>query len=209
MLVEIPHNVLVIDTSVYERVLFNSGVRGPMKDPSGQPRAQSSALSLTNLLLSLGVDIQCQMHNSGNDAFMTLLALQLLMDPHNTKIPSTRGRAMQPGMMIPRTSSKSPGPGVPMIALSSSMPGVSAFSGFLSPVAPGFPSPVHSSPDPETAANWRSSGYFSIMPPTSFNGRQRTASGLGVSAVRSVADDRRRTVSDQDVALRLGGMRLG
>jgi len=206
MKIKIPHNVLVIDTAVYERVLFNSGTRGPMKDPSGQPRAQGSTLSLTNLLLSLGVDIQCQMHNSGNDAFMTLLALQLLMDPQHTKIPTTRGRNMQSGMMIHRSSSRSPAPGVPMMALSSSMPGMTMpFLGYLSPVAPtGFPSPVSSSPDPETTTNFRSSGYFSA---TGMNGRQRTGSGL---SGRPLQDDRRRTVSDQEVAtLRLGGMRLG
>ncbi|THH26577.1 hypothetical protein EUX98_g7612 [Antrodiella citrinella] len=208
MKIKLPHNVLVIDTSVYERVQFNSGVRGPMKDPSGQPRSKGSTLSLTNLLVSLGVDIQCQMHNSGNDAFMTLLALQLLLDPHRTKIPSTRGRPMQPNMVIPRTASRSPGPSIPMVSVSTSMPGMSipAFSGMFSPVPhPGFHSPANVSPDPDI---YRTSGYYSIMPPPgSMNERQRTGSGL--SPRPGLLDDRRRTVSDQEVALRLGGLRLG
>ena len=209
MFAEIPHNVLVIDTSIYERVLFNSGARGPMKDPSGQPRTQGSTLSLMNLLLSLGVDIQCQMHNSGNDAYMTLLALQLLLDPHNTKIPSMRGRATHPGMMISRATSRSPAPGVPMMSLSASMPVLAPFG--FSPVVPsiGFPSPGSSSPDPENATNWRNSGYAAAMQhPQSLNGRPRNGSGLNPNNLRR-PDDRRRTVSDQEVTSRLGGLKLG
>ena len=184
-----------------------------MKDPSGQPRTQGSTLSLTNLLLSLGVDIQCQLHNAGNDAFMTLLALQLLLEPHNTQLPSMRGRPTQPGMMIPRTTTRSPAPGVPMIAVSASMPGISPYGGMLSPAMPafGFPpqGPGSPSPDPENALNWRTTGYFPNMQmSSSMNGRQRNGSGLNPHSTKK-ADDRRRTVSDQEVTLRMGGMRLG
>lgn len=173
-----------------------------MKDSSGQPRSQSSTLSLTNLLLSLGVDIQCQMHNAGNDAFMTLLALQLLLDPHNTKIPVTRAIPMPPPMLIPRAASRSPGPGVPMIAVSPSIPGLSPWmpAGFASPA-------LSSSPDPDVVTSRRSSGYFPPAQPlaSSMNGRRRMGSGLSPNMG---GGDVRRTVSDQEVSLRMGSMRL-
>ncbi|OCH95719.1 hypothetical protein OBBRIDRAFT_871309 [Obba rivulosa] len=91
MKIKIPHNVLMIDTAIYEQKLFNTGQRGAMQDLSGKPRDQRSILSLMNLLKSLGVDIQCTMHNSGNDAMMSLLALQLLLDPANTRVPTSKG----------------------------------------------------------------------------------------------------------------------
>lgn len=85
--------MLIIDTASYERSLFSMGGRGAMEDPrTGQSRVSGSTLSLGNLLSSLKVDVQCAMHNSGNDAFMCLFALQKLLDPANTPVPKTRER---------------------------------------------------------------------------------------------------------------------
>jgi hypothetical protein len=42
---------------------------------------------------SLGVIPDYPLHNAGNDAFATLLAAQLLLDPKNTKIPAMPRRA--------------------------------------------------------------------------------------------------------------------
>lgn len=86
---ELPHNILLIDTAVFERSLFSAGLRHLMPDPkTNKPRAPGSTLSLENLLRSLPAEIPCQLHNSGNDALMCLFALQKLLDPENTKVPT-------------------------------------------------------------------------------------------------------------------------
>lgn len=99
--------MLIIDTAIFESKLFASGQRGPMQDVSGKPREPGALLSLTNLLQGLGVDIQCTMHNSGNDAFMCLLAFQLLLD-RDTKVPSTRGRSRPGVVQMQRPLNRSP-----------------------------------------------------------------------------------------------------
>ena len=64
-----------------------------MQDPrTGQARAEGSTLSLSNLLASTNVDVQCAMHNSGNDAFMCLFAMQKLLDPEGTAVPEMKGK---------------------------------------------------------------------------------------------------------------------
>ncbi|PCH34289.1 hypothetical protein WOLCODRAFT_148353 [Wolfiporia cocos MD-104 SS10] len=85
--IQLPSNVLIIDTSSFERQLYKQGLRDPMQDRSGSPRKTSSTISLGRLLDSLGVDVNCKLHNAGNDAFLALLAFQLLLDPDNTKVP--------------------------------------------------------------------------------------------------------------------------
>ena len=107
---ELPLNMLVIDTMIYERSLYSSGLRGVMQDPKcDRPRISGSSLSFENLLYSLtlpgtlGSDkmqpaVQttplvlphCMLHNAGNDAFMCLFALQKLLDPIETLVPSVR-----------------------------------------------------------------------------------------------------------------------
>ncbi|TDL26356.1 hypothetical protein BD410DRAFT_783391 [Rickenella mellea] len=92
--IKVPNNVLILDTAVFERQLFSTGRRGLMTDANtGKARGHGSTLSLGNMLLSFGVDVQCQLHNAGNDAFLALLGLQLLLDPENTTIPPLRGRS--------------------------------------------------------------------------------------------------------------------
>lgn len=91
---EIPHNVLIVDTASFERALFNAGERGVMHDPkTGKHRAQGSTLSLGGLLHSLGIEPPCALHNAGNDAFLCLLALQKMMEPGTaTPMPDTDAR---------------------------------------------------------------------------------------------------------------------
>lgn len=131
-----------------------------MQDPSGRPREQHSTLSLTNLLKSLGVDIQCAMHNSGNDAVMLLLALQLLLDPSNTRVPLPKGANGR--MPMNRSPSWSPA-GVPSIAFMPTPP-MAHQLGIMPPQSPSFSS--RRSPDEyferETGANYRGLGFLSL-----------------------------------------------
>lgn len=111
--------MLILDTSAYERQLFSTGLRSLMTDAkTGKPRAQGSTLSLGNMLLSLRVDVQCTLHNSGNDAFMCLVGLQKLLDPEHTVAPVVRGRATGNGgrAVNPRIVSRSP-VGLPTLTL--------------------------------------------------------------------------------------------
>jgi hypothetical protein len=88
--------MLIIDSAMFEKQLFSMGHRGPMVDPqTGKTRAPKTMLSLAAVFRSFGIDVQCAFHNSGNDAFLTLLALQLLLDKDNTQVPSLRGRSIQ------------------------------------------------------------------------------------------------------------------
>lgn len=120
---ELPHNVLTIDIATFERAMFSTGERRAMQDSrTGQLRASGSTLSLGSLLSSLKVDVQCAMHNSGNDAFMSLFALQKLLDPKNTPIPDMKGRNQTMGIMgmgiAPSVSpglSMYPSPSMPMM----------------------------------------------------------------------------------------------
>jgi hypothetical protein len=114
MKIKLPHNVLIIDTATFERALFTSGLRGPMLDSkTSKPRAPGSTLSLENLLRSLNADVPCARHNAGNDAFMSLVALQLLLDPENTKLPTIKQRIGRPGMLPTRSNSAG---AIPVIA---------------------------------------------------------------------------------------------
>ena len=99
---ELPHNILILDTAVFERALFNSGQRGFMQDPkTGKTRAHGSTLGLGSLLHSLGIDVQCPLHNAGNDAFLCMLALQKLLDAEGVAVPDTR---VKPRRSPPRTA---------------------------------------------------------------------------------------------------------
>lgn len=87
---DIPDNVVVIDTAAFERRLYAEGRRGRMTTQSGKPRAPSNIISLERLLKSLDVAIGCKLHNAGNDAMLCLLALQLLLEPEGTQMPKYR-----------------------------------------------------------------------------------------------------------------------
>lgn len=121
--------MLIIDTSVYERFLFSTGKRGVLLDAkTNKPRAPNTTLSLESLIFSLPTAPSptfspmaprpsiCQFHNSGNDAFMSLFALQMLLDPEHTTYPTVKqGRIGKPigwGMPLPP-----PGPLLPPGAL--------------------------------------------------------------------------------------------
>jgi len=125
MKIKIPHNVLIIDTMVYERALYSAGLRGVMMDPKTEkPRINGSSLSFEHFLFSLTVPFvpnspntekqtllpppqpitpgllpQCTLHNAGNDAFMCLFAFQKLLEPMGTSVPSIKkGRGPRPGI---------------------------------------------------------------------------------------------------------------
>ncbi|KAH9043669.1 hypothetical protein EDB85DRAFT_1911604 [Lactarius pseudohatsudake] len=98
-----PHNLLIVDVTVYESCLFKVGLRGAMLDAkTGSPRQPSSLLSLRSILHSLHVPLDFALHNSGNDAFACLL---------NTQAPPPRPM-FTPGAMVvagmPRPHSASP-----------------------------------------------------------------------------------------------------
>ena len=83
-----------------------------MVDSFGKPRAPKTTISLPSALASLGVDARWSFHNSGNDAFSCLLALQMLIDRNNTNAPNPsiprKGRNAEINAL--RTPSRSPGP---------------------------------------------------------------------------------------------------
>ncbi|PPQ77562.1 hypothetical protein CVT25_011422 [Psilocybe cyanescens] len=118
MKIRIPHNILIVDTMTFERNLYANGFRGVMPDPkSDKARLSGSHLSLENLLYSLTLPLspnspsgqrqpspqpplvlpQCTLHNAGNDAFMSLFALQKLLDPRGTQVPTIVKKAKTNG----------------------------------------------------------------------------------------------------------------
>ncbi|OBZ79688.1 Good for full DBP5 activity protein 2 [Grifola frondosa] len=190
MKIKIPHNLLIIDTATFERQLFNTGQRGPMQDPSGKPREQNFILSLSNLLVSLGVDVQRIMHNSGNDAFMTLLALHLLLDPDNTKIPTPKFvNNMSAQARIP-SRSPSVGPGSPPMGI---MPaGTTSLHPGMTP--DGYMEQISGRPASYLATQRSISDFgphkFGALLPQ--DGRGRSGSRLRVSSMNDVNEVRER-----------------
>ena len=77
-----------------------------MRDTSGNPRVEGSTLSLFNLTTSLGINGQGVAHNAGNDAFMCMLDLQVLLDPEGTKVPNMVGPSIQ--QAVARNTSRGP-----------------------------------------------------------------------------------------------------
>jgi hypothetical protein len=160
---ELPHNVLTIDTALFERQLFVSGARGPMTDgKTGAPRTPDSALSLGNTLRSIGVDIRVPLHNAGNDAFLVLLAFQLLLDPAYTAIPPMVGLRRGP-VSSPIVTPPAPGPS------SGPVPAVS-------PSVPMFPSGIYHGRTPSPAGLSPTNGYFGAQQ----DGRPISSVGTGL-----------------------------
>lgn len=91
----------------FERQIYASGHRGAMQEASGRPRDHGTSLSLNATLQSLGVDISRILHNAGNAAFTTLLALQLLLEPE-TKLPTPRMKAPNGLAAMQRGTNRSP-----------------------------------------------------------------------------------------------------
>lgn len=74
--------MLIVDIAYLERTLYNTGQRGQMHDrKTGRIRLPESLLGLGSLLHSFGIEPPCVLHNAGNDAFMTLVAFQRMVDP--------------------------------------------------------------------------------------------------------------------------------
>jgi hypothetical protein len=105
---------------IYERALYSAGLRGAMTDPKTEKsRLSGSSLSFESLLLSLTIPNspnadkrplspqpqsispivlpQCTLHNAGNNAVMCLFALQKLLEPTGTLVPSIKTRGPKPG----------------------------------------------------------------------------------------------------------------
>ena len=160
----------VIDTASFERELFSGGHRGPMIDSHGRPRAPKTTVSLPAALASLGVDARWSFHNSGNDAFSCLLALQMLIDRDSTKVPipsiPNRGRNAEVNAL--RAHSRSPGP-IP-IATHNSLPIVSAYG--ITDVSMNTPSPPRGTAGNHFAPN--ELGSVRRMP-----GRPNSSYGIG------------------------------
>jgi len=120
--------MLIVDTAVFERNLYKQGSRPYMVDPKTNTERQSgSTLSLENLLRSFAMTSHkdsivlpnIKFHNSGNDAFMCLFALQMLIDPRGVKVPTPKHASrnvnmgamtmpmmrapIPPALMIPQT----------------------------------------------------------------------------------------------------------
>ncbi|KAK1218243.1 hypothetical protein PQX77_014616 [Marasmius sp. AFHP31] len=105
MKIKLPHNVFTIDTAVLERNMFNLGQRQVV-------RQAGSTLSLDNLLRTFTLNPSpdgrtsplllppVQLHNAGNDAFMTLWALQMLLDPKRTNAPTVKRRRVNSNPML-------------------------------------------------------------------------------------------------------------
>lgn len=198
---ELPLNMLVIDTMTYERSLYSGGFRGVMQDPkSDRPRMSGSSLSFENLLYSLtlpgtlGSDkIQqavhatplvlphCTLHNAGNDAFMCLFALQKLLDPTGTLVPSVK--KLKPSTTISMTS--------PMPNMTTAMPMIKVTAS--SAPYPGAPFPVTQSIStfantPRSSTAYDLSAEFGQM---QLNvGREHSGSSLLTSSARPVNNRR-------------------
>lgn len=177
-----------------------------MQDPSGKSRSQGSALSLLALLQSLRVDVQCALHNSGNDAFMALLALQMLLSPEDTKVPAMRGRSIQHAIM--RNASRSPMP--PKISPPLLSPSMYGFMPMGSPML--YPQGPPRSPfqDQDSNSVKRHSGGGGYFPdqPSPGGSRPRSTSGLVSSEERSSSGGKRSSGGVDETAEKLGNMRV-
>ncbi|KAJ3828511.1 hypothetical protein F5880DRAFT_1529906 [Lentinula raphanica] len=178
MKINLPHNMFVIDTAVLERSLYNAGLRPLMVDPkTSQERRSGSTLSLENLLRSFAMSSQkdsivlpnVQFHNSGNDAFMCLFALQMLLEPSGVKVPTPRRNIrgmpnMVMGGMMPMMKTPTP----PSLMIPQTV-----FSGYAT--VGGLPTPNGSFPGQRTSVYDLSSEF----------GQMRMGSGSGESFRRS------------------------
>lgn len=96
---ELPNNIVILDIAYLERALFTSGERGPMRDrKTGGARLPESLLSLRGLLHSLGMDPSCVLHNAGNNACLTLVAFQRMIDPKGAVQMMPTGMGTDPGI---------------------------------------------------------------------------------------------------------------
>ena len=164
-----------------------------MRDAAGQPRVPGSALSLLNLAQSLSVNAQGIMHNAGNDAFLGMLNIQLLLDPEETKIPTLWGQNIQQTVM--RNSNKSP-MGMASMTSMGNMP-----MGLPSPMMPMYGMMPMGSPvvfpqisadsylDQDSASIRRGSPVH-LPPSPAGSGRPRKPSNLSLAEGRSSSSQR-------------------
>lgn len=198
-LLGLPHNMLVIDTAMFERSLYNQGLRPLMVDPkTNQQRQSGTTLSLENLLRSFAMSTQSdsivlpnvQFHNSGNDAFMCLFALQMLLDPRGVKVPTPKRHSHNFGMNVSNMGMGMNTMPMTMMAPQAAWSGYSTVGGLLTP---SISSPVQRN---------------SVYDLSSEFGQMRMASGEGSkrSASRSPGP---KLVPGSASSRRLSGFRFG
>ncbi|KAI0691504.1 hypothetical protein BC835DRAFT_1417070 [Cytidiella melzeri] len=238
MKIKIPHNVLIIDVAAFERHLFASGSRPPMLDHTGKPRTPSSLLSLPSLLQSLPtIDLTAStLCNAGNDAFLSLLSLQLLLSPENTVTPNMRTRTVQQTLLRNATRNPTMPLSPPPPIMYTHTPGLMPppRSPVLFPqMSPSRSSPVAGvspsrSPKPEGGGTRRSSGsYFpnilggggggggdsrprkssGLVPQFDSQQQQHNGRGSG-SGSGSGSASRRNSVGLEEATERLGHLRV-
>lgn len=161
----------------FERQLYASGHRGAMQEASGRPRDHGSSLSLNATLQSLGVDISRILHNAGNAAFTTLLALQLLLEPE-TKLPTPRMKAPNGLAAMQRGTNRSPSV-PPAIAFMPSTPVLFPPMGRV--VTPSFPQSRSGGLGPEGFQGYDSAAV--PLPRPSFLLGQRSVSDHRMSSI--------------------------
>ncbi|KIK71288.1 hypothetical protein GYMLUDRAFT_148989 [Collybiopsis luxurians FD-317 M1] len=190
MKIKIPHNMLVIDIATFERRLYNEGDRPLMIDPKTSKERQSgSTLSLENLLRSFAVPSQrdsiilpnIKFHNSGNDAFMCLFALQMLVDPKGLKVPSPkRTNYLRPGLAVVPTMMHMPMP----LELRNSMMTNASYTTFG-----GLPTPVGLTPGNHSSVYDLASEFGQMRmglesPKRSASRSPRPGTGLNIGSAR-------------------------
>ena len=81
---ELPHNVLVIDTTALEHTLSSVP---PQAQGQQSSKKHMPYPSLAALLCALSAQPACLLNNSGNNAFMGLYAFQWMIDPESAVLP--------------------------------------------------------------------------------------------------------------------------
>ncbi|KAF7329037.1 ATP-synt-DE-N domain-containing protein [Mycena venus] len=191
MKIKLPHNMLILDTATFEQPPC---VRYP---PPSDPQSHNPALQTQVLVpgqfpqpgaMVPGV----VMHNSGNDAFMCLYALQLLLEPEGTQAPAIQKKTARPVSFAPGMNSSMNGMGMNGGGLSPSGL-VGDFAQLYMHVRPGSTSPglgkgsmlsVPQSPSKHAHGNGHGTGNGPGTPGRSSRRLSAMPSGDGWSNVR-------------------------
>ncbi|TFK21285.1 hypothetical protein FA15DRAFT_696451 [Coprinopsis marcescibilis] len=176
MKIRLPSNILILDTMVLEKHLYSSGSRITMMDPTTkEARANGTSLSLERLLISFTLSSfsqqnqnnngrepsqvpitlpQLMLNNAGNDAFMTLFALQKLLEPAaSTPGPTAQKHFRGPAMLQPMGMMPNPAAAA-----------AAAWAVNMNTMA------SMASPGPMPFGGGGGGGASSLMPPGTYNG---------------------------------------
>ncbi|KAK0239354.1 hypothetical protein EDD85DRAFT_789549 [Armillaria nabsnona] len=91
--IKLPHNMHIIDTASFERTLFASGKRGVMGG-----RQPGSSMTLDGLIMTLAPGLASIPRNTGNESFLGLFALQMLLEPEGVRMPTVNVKNVTAGM---------------------------------------------------------------------------------------------------------------